>query len=219
MKRYDQMTDEQLIVALRNGESEITDYIMEKYKHLVRKRAKAMFLIGGENDDLIQEGMIGLFKAVRDYDIKQGVSFESFARLCISRQIYSAIEASKRKKHMPLNSYISLYEAGETNQEEKSAPLIESIEPIKENNPETLLLDKEYMELIEARLEEKLSDLEGRVLYLHLLGMDYQKIARFIDKSPKAVDNALQRIKAKVQEILQETIDDFSIYGKIIHVE
>lgn len=119
MKRYDQMTDEQLIVALRNGESEITDYIMEKYKHLVRKRAKAMFLIGGENDDLIQEGMIGLFKAVRDYDIKQGVSFESFARLCISRQIYSAIEASKRKKHMPLNSYISLYEAGETNQEEK----------------------------------------------------------------------------------------------------
>ena len=83
MKRYDQMTDEQLIVALRNGESEITDYIMEKYKHLVRKRAKAMFLIGGENDDLIQEGMIGLFKAVRDYDIKQGVSFESFARLCI----------------------------------------------------------------------------------------------------------------------------------------
>ena len=143
MKRYDQMTDEQLIVALRNGESEITDYIMEKYKHLVRKRAKAMFLIGGENDDLIQEGMIGLFKAVRDYDIKQGVSFESFARLCISRQIYSAIEASKRKKHMPLNSYISLYEAGETNQEEKSAPLIESIEPIKENNPETLLLDKE----------------------------------------------------------------------------
>ena len=219
MKRYDQMTDEQLIVALRNGESEITDYIMEKYKHLVRKRAKAMFLIGGENDDLIQEGMIGLFKAVRDYDIKQGVSFESFARLCISRQIYSAIEASKRKKHMPLNSYISLYEAGETNQEEKSAPLIESIEPIKENNPETLLLDKEYMELIEARLEERLSDLEGRVLYLHLLGMDYQKIARFIDKSPKAVDNALQRIKAKVQEILQETIDDFSIYGKIIHVE
>lgn len=208
MKRYDQMTDEQLIVALRNGESEITDYIMEKYKHLVRKRAKAMFLIGGENDDLIQEGMIGLFKAVRDYDIKQGVSFESFARLCISRQIYSAIEASKRKKHMPLNSYISLYEAGETNQEEKSAPLIESIEPIKENNPETLLLDKEYMELIEARLEEKLSDLEGRVLYLHLLGMDYQKIARFIDKGPKAVDNALQRIKAKVQEILQETIDN-----------
>ncbi len=208
MKRYDQMTDEQLIVALRNGESEITDYIMEKYKHLVRKRAKAMFLIGGENDDLIQEGIIGLFKAVRDYDIKQGVSFESFARLCISRQIYSAIEASKRKKHMPLNSYISLYEAGETNQEEKSAPLIESIEPIKENNPETLLLDKEYMELIEARLEERLSDLEGRVLYLHLLGMDYQKIARFIDKSPKAVDNALQRIKAKVQEILQETIDN-----------
>ena len=210
MKRYDQMTDEQLIVALRNGESEITDYIMEKYKHLVRKRAKAMFLIGGENDDLIQEGMIGLFKAVRDYDIKQGVSFESFARLCISRQIYSAIEASKRKKHMPLNSYISLYEAGETNQEEKSAPLIESIEPIKENNPETLLLDKEYMELIEARLEEKLSDLEGRVLYLHLLGMDYQKIARFIDKSPKAVDNALQRIKAKVQEIAELKMPDLN---------
>ena len=110
METYEKMTDEQLIAALRKGESEIMDFIMEKYKYLVRKKAKAMFLLGGENDDLIQEGMIGLFKAVRDYDLALETSFASFAELCISRQMYSAIEASKRKKHIPLNSYVSLYE-------------------------------------------------------------------------------------------------------------
>lgn len=112
METYEKMTDEQLIAALRKGESEIMDFIMEKYKYLVRKKAKAMFLLGGENDDLIQEGMIGLFKAVRDYDLALETSFASFAELCISRQMYSAIEASKRKKHIPLNSYVSLYEEG-----------------------------------------------------------------------------------------------------------
>ena len=119
MEVYEKMTDEQLLAALRKGESEITDFIMEKYKYLVRKKAKAMFLLGGENDDLIQEGMIGLFKAVRDYDPELETSFASFAELCISRQMYSAIEASKRKKHIPLNSYVSLYEEGDESEENK----------------------------------------------------------------------------------------------------
>lgn len=114
MGKYDRMTDEQLIAELRAGNSEIMDYIMVKYKSMVRKKARAMFLLGGENEDLIQEGMIGLIKAVRDYDPGQGTSFASFAELCVSRQMYSAIEASKRKKHLPLNSYISLYEEGES---------------------------------------------------------------------------------------------------------
>ena len=202
METYEKMTDEQLIAALRKGESEIMDFIMEKYKYLVRKKAKAMFLLGGENDDLIQEGMIGLFKAVRDYDLALETSFASFAELCISRQMYSAIEASKRKKHIPLNSYVSLYEEGDESEENKRPPLIDTIQPDRENNPEELFLNKEYFRQAESMLKEQLSDLENRVLYLHLLGTEYQTIAKLIGKSPKAVDNALQRIKSKAQGIL-----------------
>ena len=203
MSDYGKMTDEQLICNLRAGEQEITDYVMDKYKFLVKKRAKEMYLLGGENDDLIQEGMIGLFKAVRDYDSEQGTSFASFADLCISRQMYSAIKASQRQKHMPLNSYISLYEHGEDTQEEKQQPLIETIQTMKDNNPEELFLNKEYLQMIEQELKQRLSDLENRVLHLHLLGIDYQTIAKLLDKSPKSIDNALQRIKAKMAGIVQ----------------
>ena len=192
MSDYGKMTDEQLICNLRAGEQEITDYVMDKYKFLVKKKAKEMYLLGGENDDLIQEGMIGLFKAVRDYDSEQGTSFASFADLCISRQ-----------KHMPLNSYISLYEQGEDTQEEKQQPLIETIQTMKDNNPEELFLNKEYLQMIEQELKQRLSDLENRVLHLHLLGIDYQTIAKLLDKSPKSIDNALQRIKAKMAGIVQ----------------
>ena len=201
MSDYGKMTDEQLICNLRAGEQEITDYVMDKYKFLVKKKAKEMYLLGGENDDLIQEGMIGLFKAVRDYDSEQGTSFASFADLCISRQMYSAIKASQRQKHMPLNSYISLYEQGEDTQEEKQQPLIETIQTMKDNNPEELFLNKEYLQMIEQELKKRLSDLENRVL--HLLGIDYQTIAKLLDKSPKSIDNALQRIKAKMAGIVQ----------------
>lgn len=198
MANYEQMTDEQLIGKLRKGDKGIMDYIMEKYKNLVRKEANAMYLLGGENDDLIQEGMIGLFKAVQDYDVEQETSFFSFARLCVTRQMYSAIEASKRKKHSPLNSYISLYE---TNEEQ--GPLLETMAAGQESNPEELLVSREYAELLETRLEEILSDLENRVLYLHLLGTDYKTIARLLDKSPKTIDNALQRIKGKTEKLLR----------------
>ena len=198
MAKYNRITDEQLIQRLRGGEKEIMDYLMEKYKNLVRKEANAMYLLGGENDDLIQEGMIGLFKAVQDYDSSKEASFFSFAKLCITRQMYSAIEASKRKKHSPLNSYVSLYETGE----DKTA-LIETMEASSETNPEELMISQEYARLLESKLEEQLSDLENRVLYLHLLGTDYKTIARLLDKSVKTVDNALQRIKAKTEKILE----------------
>ena len=197
MSDYEKMTDEQLIRNLRGGEKAIVDYIMDKYKNLVRKEAKAMYLLGGENDDLIQEGMIGLFKAVEDYDVEQEASFFSFARLCITRQMYSAIEASRRKKHSPLNSYISLYD-----QEDEKGSLLETMEAGGESNPEELFLSKEYVALLESELEEQLSDLESRVLYLHLMGTDYRTIAKLIDNSPKTVDNALQRIKNKTEKIL-----------------
>ena len=198
MAEYKRMTDEQLIRELRGGDTAIIDYIMEKYKNLVRKEANAMYLIGGENDDLIQEGMIGLFKAVQDYDLKQDASFYSFAKLCIGRQMYSAIEASKRKKHSPLNTYVSLYE-----ETEGKDALIDTMEAAKETNPEELLISQEYTRLLESKLEEQLSDLENRFLYLHLLGTDYRTIAKLLDKSPKTVDNALQRIKNKTQKILE----------------
>lgn len=199
MTNYETMTDEQLIRKLRGGDKNIIDYIMEKYKNLVRKEANAMYLLGGENDDLIQEGMIGLFKAVQDYRLDQEASFFSFAKLCISRQMYTAIEASKRKKHSPLNSYISLYEKGED-----QSSLIDTMEAGHQSNPEELMISQEYVRILESRLEENLSDLENRVLYLHLRGTDYKTIARLLDKSPKTIDNALQRIKNKTEKILEK---------------
>lgn len=201
VSKYEAFTDEELIRNLRDGDKEIMDYLMEKYKNLVRKEAKAIYILGGENDDLIQEGMIGLFKAVQDYDMKQKVLFHSFAKLCIRRQMYSAIEASKRKKHIPLNSYISLYEEAEKG---KKGRVLDTIEAGKESNPEHALIDRESMQGLETELEGRLSELERRVMYLHLLGTDYRTIAELIHKSPKTVDNALQRIKAKTWKLLNE---------------
>lgn len=202
MNKYDRMTDEQLLCDYKNGNQEIMDYLMVKYKSMVRKKARAMYLLGGENEDLIQEGMIGLIKAVRDFDVTQETSFSSFAELCVSRQMYSAIEASNRKKHLPLNSYVSLYEDSEQVGEGRSLPLIDTIESSKENDPEVLYFGKEYTEAFAEQLKELLSPLENHVLYLHLMGTDYRTIAELLGKSPKSVDNALQRIKTKAQKIL-----------------
>ena len=202
MNKYDRMTDEQLLCDYKNGNQEIMDYLMVKYKSMVRKKARAMYLLGGENEDLIQEGMIGLIKAVRDFDVTQKTSFSSFAELCVSRQMYSAIEASNRKKHLPLNSYVSLYEDSEQVGEGRSLPLIDTIESSKENDPEVLYFGKEYTEAFAEQLKELLSPLENHVLYLHLMGTDYRTIAELLGKSPKSVANALQRIKTKAQKIL-----------------
>lgn len=202
MNKYDRMTDEQLLCDYKNVNQEIMDYLMVKYKSMVRKKARAMYLLGGENEDLIQEGMIGLIKAVRDFDVTQKTSFSSFAELCVSRQMYSAIEASNRKKHLPLNSYVSLYEDSEQVGEGRSLPLIDTIESSKENDPEVLYFGKEYTEAFAEQLKELLSPLENHVLYLHLMGTDYRTIAELLGKSPKSVDNALQRIKTKAQKIL-----------------
>ena len=205
MANYEQMTDEQLIRKLRKGDKNIIDYIMEKYKNLVRKEANAMYLLGGENDDLIQEGMIGLMKAVQNFDPEQGNSFQSFAELCVSRQMYSAIEASRRKKHLPLNSYVSLYEVEADDDESKEIPLIDKIRSEVDNNPEVLYFGKEYVEVFVENLKGALSALENHVLYLHLMGTDYRTIAEILNKSPKTIDNALQRIKTKAGKLLERT--------------
>lgn len=203
MNTYNKIPDEQLICRLRNGEDEIMDYLMIKYKSMVRRKARAMYLIGGDNDDLIQEGMIGLIKAVRDFDAEAGQSFSGFAELCVSRQMYSAIASSKRKKHIPLNSYVSLYDEG-NHEDEKALPLIDTIEPEVENNPETLYFGKESSEAFIEKLKGNLSDLENRVLYLHMLGTNYRDIANLLDKSPKTIDNALQRIRTKAGKLLSQ---------------
>ncbi len=202
MSSYEKMTDEQLIEDYRAGEEKIIDFLMDKYKPMVRKKARAMYLLGGENEDLIQEGMIGLFKAVRDFDFLHKTSFYSFAELCISRQIYSAVEAANRKKHMPLNSYVSLYEEKES--EGDAQPLINTIQAGMENNPEALFLNQEYTDALQESLWESLSPLESKVLYLHLQGTDYRTIAELIDRSPKTVDNAIQRIKSKAEKLWKD---------------
>ena len=192
---YQNQTDEILIEQLRSGQEQITDYIMDKYKNLVRKRANAMFLMGGDTDDLIQEEMIGLFKAIRDYRMEKDVSFYHFADLCITRQIYHAVEASQRKKHQPLNTYISLNAQMGQESEDTLQDLLESVE---NPNPEQLLIDQENANDIQEKLYKNLSKFERQVLLLYLQGSNYRQIAKQLHKEPKAIDNALQRIRGKI---------------------
>ncbi len=197
---YQNQTDEILIEQLRSGQEQITDYIMDKYKNLVRKRANAMFLMGGDTDDLIQEGMIGLFKAIRDYRMEKDVSFYHFADLCITRQIYHAVEASQRKKHQPLNTYISLNAQMGQESEDTLQDLLESVE---NPNPDQLLIDQENANDIQEKLYKNLSKFERQVLLLYLQGSNYRQIAKQLHKEPKAIDNALQRIRGKIAKKMQ----------------
>ena len=197
--RYGNTTDEELIDRIRQGESQITDYIMEKYKNLVRKKAKSMYILGADNDDLIQEGMIGLFKAVRDYDAGRDASFYTFADLCVSRQMYNAVQASRREKHAPLNSYISLYEDMAETEEDGAMELVNVIASNIETNPEQIFIDKENVAQIEAIIEKELSSFEKQVLDLYSTGMAYSQIAKVLGRDEKSTDNALQRLKTKLR--------------------
>ena len=193
-------SDEELIVRIREGESDITDYIMNKYKDMVRAKAGTMYILGADRDDLIQEGMIGLFKAIRDYDLGRDASFRTFADLCISRQMYTAIKASNRKKHAPLNSYISLYANKEETESDDIISYDRFLESMQNQNPETLMIDQENARDISEYIETGLSDFEQAVLELHMTGMGYVEIARVLNRDEKSTDNALQRIKAKIRK-------------------
>lgn len=199
---YEEMTDEELLELFRKGKQDVMDYILFKYKNLVRKRAKDMYLIGGESDDLIQEGMIGLFKAVRDYRPDKEASFFTFADLCISRQIYTAIQASNRMKHMPLNTYISLYSHVEENQTGEDRHLIEQLQNLCTDNPESMLIAQENVSDLHKRIEEQLSKFEQEVILLYLSGKDYNQIACILEKPLKSVDNALHRARCKLFKTL-----------------
>ena len=203
-EKYESMTDEELIDSLREGEAPIMDYICNKYKNLVRREAKSMFILGADTEDLIQEGMIGLFKAVRDYDSGRDASFFTFAQLCISRQMYTAVQASKRKKHLPLNTYVSLdsqEDSGEQKGQEQ--PLVELLADRTKLNPEELVMDKERVDYLERAMEKELSEFEKQVLDLYRTGMNYSQIARVLGRDEKATDNALSRAKQKIRGLLK----------------
>lgn len=193
---YESLSDEELVELSASGDRRATEFILSKYKNLVRNRAKAYFLAGADRDDIVQEGMIGLFKAVRDFDITKQASFRGFAEMCIKRQMITAVKAATRQKHAPLNSYVSLSEPIYEDNTERT--LVDMLAERKVVDPEEVFLRREKAETLSAEIEEKLSNLEKTVLSLYIDGMNYQEIAVELDRPPKSIDNALQRIKRKL---------------------
>lgn len=193
---YDKLTDEELVELSASGDRRATEDILNRYKNLVKTKAGTYFLPGADRDDIIQEGMIGLFKAIRDFDITKQPSFKGFAELCIKRNMISAVRASTRKKHLPLNSYISLSEPVFDDNEERT--FFELFAQSDVSDPEELFLKREKTELLNKAIEASLSKLEKTVLSLHITGLGYTDIATKLGRSPKSIDNALQRIKRKL---------------------
>lgn len=203
---WNSLSDEELIQASRSGNHAATDFLMEKYKGLVIQKAKPLYLPGADREDILQEGMLGLFKAVRDYDPKGEANFYTFASLCVTRQIYSAVQAAARKKHFPLNSAISLSTRSENggSEEGQPSPSIEDTLAGGDASPEEQIVGRENTRLLEEEIGKKLSPLEKKVLSLQLTGLSYTEIAKILDKPPKSIDNAQQRIRTKIRKILQE---------------
>lgn len=196
---FEKMSENDIINLAQKRENAAMEYLLEKYKPLVRQKTRKLFLIDGDKDDLIQEGMIGLFKAVRDYQIGKDAAFRTFADLCISRQLYSAIKKSNRLKNQPLNSYVSIY-ADEFSDADELAGDRTVISSGSDNiaNPEAIMIDRENAIDMQNKMFDKLSKMEREVLKRYLEGMTYQEIAADMEKSPKSIDNALQRIKGKI---------------------
>lgn len=190
---YEGIPDERLILRLRSGETGIEDYLLEKYKKTVRSLARELYLAGGDREDLLQEGMLGLFKAIRDYNPDENASFRTYASLLISRQMYTAVLSAGRKKHRPLNSSISISELQES---QKDAELGAA------DSPENILIDFENARSLREEIDQTLSGMEREVLDCYLDGMDYHQIAEKMSRSPKSIDNAIQRIRGKVQRIV-----------------
>ncbi len=194
---YALLTDERLIELLRTGDDEAERVLYERYKPIVRSRTRAYFLIGADHEDLVQEGMFGLFRAVQDYDSSRGAAFRSFAEVCVTRQILTAIKLATRKKHSPLNSYVSL--SGPAYDGEDERQLVDVIEALSSVDPEETLLSRELLDALSSRIREALSPYERRVLELYLQGDSYRQIANTLGKTEKSVDNALKRVKKKLQ--------------------
>ncbi len=198
----EQLSEEEIIKRAQARDNDAVDFLMQKYKSVVRRKTRTLFMIGSDRDDLIQEGMIGLFKAIRDFEIGKEAAFATFAELCISRQLYSAIKSSNRQKNLPLNTYISIDTlTNVTGGEEKEGDFIseQSLSHLG-MSPEDILINRESAENAKEKLVQCLSKMEREVLELYLSGLTYQEIALEMEKEPKAIDNALQRIKSKVNK-------------------
>lgn len=201
-KNYANYTDEELVQLTHEGEPLAQDQLFEKYKNFVRSKVRSYFLIGADREDIIQEGMIGLYKAIRDYKSDKLSSFRAFAELCITRQMITAIKTATRQKHIPLNSYVSLNKP--VYDDDSDRTLIDVLSVNKITNPEELIIGQEDYAAIEARIGEMLSDLEWEVLTSYLMGKSYQEIAVDLKRHVKSIDNALQRVKRKLEKYLQD---------------
>lgn len=202
---FDSMMDEELVLKAREGDKEALEYIINKYKNFVRAKARSYFLIGADREDIVQEGMIGLYKSIRDFKNDKLSSFRAFAELCITRQIITAIKTATRQKHIPLNSYISLNKP--IYDEESDRTLLDILTATKITDPEELIISKEELCSIESKIGEILSDLELEVLMSYLQGKSYQEIAVDLDRHVKSIDNALQRVKRKLEKFLESNED------------
>jgi len=196
-ENYEILSDERLLKLSGSGDIAATEFLLARYKNTVRSKARMYFLVGADHDDIVQEGMIGLFKAIRDFDSSKQASFKSFAELCVRRQIITAIKAATRKKHIPLNSYISL---SKPLFDDENGDFADFLSELEATGPEDMFIWKENAADIVKKIEETLSKLEKEVLNMYLDGKSYQEIAKLMNRPPKSIDNALQRIKKKLEK-------------------
>ena len=198
---FENLSDEELVELSATGDKSATEFILDKYKNFVKAVVRMYFLVGADRDDVVQEGMIGLFKAIRDFDDTKQTSFKGFAEMCIKRQVLTAIKNATRKKHIPLNRYISLSKPA-YDDENSEETLIDTLLFNDNSNPEELFIGKENIEDLGVKIEENLSKLEKKVLQMYLNGISYQEIAKIMGRSPKSIDNALQRVKKKIEKFV-----------------
>lgn len=202
---FNEMSDEEVVVLVQKDRNELAmAHLVNKYKNFVRSKARSYFLVGADRDDIIQEGMIGLYKATRDFDYERQASFRAFAELCVTRQIITAIKTATRQKHMPLNSYISLNKPVYTEESERT--LMDMIANVRVSDPEEIIITREEFADIEKNMTYLLSELEWHVLLGYLDGKSYQEMAGETDRSIKSIDNALQRVKRKLEKYLEDRL-------------
>ena len=194
---YEALTDEQVVFLAQDGDKGAIDFIVGKYKGFVEIRSIPYFMAGGEREDLVQEGLIGLYKAIKSYSKDKNANFKTFAEICVVRQMISAVKSSTRKKNSPLNHYISIH-TSEDEADTISAKLVD----VKNSNPESMVIEQEAADGIESKIFSVLSDFETEVLGYYLSGLSYKEIAKLLEKTPKAVDNALFRIKKKIEKYI-----------------
>jgi len=206
INEYSKMTDEEIIKEIRNGDKQALTYLMNKYKEIVNLKVGKYYMVGAEKEDIIQEGLIGLFKAIKTFNAEKNNTFKTFANMCIERQLITAIKSSNRQKHMPLNSYLSLNMSAYDNEEENGAELMDTFDSKTIEDPLETIINKEYYDEIEKSIDKTLSQFEKQVLDRYMKGESYVTIAKRLDSPVKSVDNAIQRIRKKAMKNLPNQI-------------